>query len=91
MGLLYIQQFNLVIHYKKEGSENKKIDLLNHFLVSPLTVVDIRVPKYEHWKHHFPSNPYFFFVFHKFQSTIEVNQIPFLGFSIHEVWLYKIN
>ena len=86
----YIQQFHLVIKYKK-GTPNRMADLLSRPPTQLLQLSIVCCAAYEAWKPLYASNPLFAEIWVVLQHPIEVNQTPFLDYTIRDGWLYKLN
>jgi hypothetical protein len=85
-----IQQFHLVIKYKK-GTFNRMVDLLSRPPTQVLQLLALRCVAYEAWKPLYASDPFFAKIWAIVQPPTEVNQMPFLDYIIRDGWLYKLN
>lgn len=86
----YIQQFHLVIKYKK-GSSNKMADFLSRPPPTSLAILEIRCANFDHWKEQYVTDPDFQETWTALQNSTVVNQTPFLDYHIKNGWLYKFN
>jgi hypothetical protein len=86
----YIQQFHLVIRYKK-GTSNKMDDLLSQPPTPVLSILEVRCETYDTWKDQYATEPNFREIWEALQSPIVINQTPFLDYTIRDGWLYKLN
>ena len=51
----------------------------------------MRCATYEAWKPLYAYDPFFAEIWVVVQHPIEVNQMPFLDYTIRDGWLYKLN
>ncbi len=86
----YIQQFHLVIKYKK-GTSNKMVDLLSRPPAPVLHILEVRCAAYDAWKDMYATDPVFGEIWEALQHPTVINQTPFLDYTIRDGWLYKLN
>ena len=84
----YIQQFHLVIRYKK-GTLNKLADLLNRSPTIVLSILEVRCTNYDTWKDQYATDSEFQKIWIALHRPTEINQTPFLDYNIQDVWLYN--
>jgi hypothetical protein len=86
----YIQQFHLVIIYKK-GTSNKMVDLLSRPPTPVLFILEVCCATYDTWKDQYATNLDFRESWESLQSPTVINLTPFLDYTIRDGWLYKLN
>ena len=86
----YLQQFHLVIKYKK-GSTNKMADFLSQPPMQDLHILEVCCVGYDSWKAIYEEDPSFGEIWRVLQQPTMINQTPFLDYTIHDGWLYKLN
>ena len=86
----YIQQFHLVIKYKK-GTSNKMADLLSRPPAQVLHILEVRCATYDAWKDMYATDLAFGEIWEALQHPTVINQTHFLDYTIHDGWLYKLN
>ena len=67
------------------------VDLLIQFPMKVLQLLAMCCMTYEVWKPLYSSDPFFAEIWVVVQHPIEVNQMPFLDYTIRDGWLYKLN
>jgi len=85
----YIQQFHLVIKYKK-GSTNQMAHLLSRPPIRVMQILVIRCATYDSWKDKYPTDPYFGPIWNALLQSNVVNQTPVLDYHVKYGWLYKL-
>ena len=85
----YLQQFHLVIKYKK-GATNRMVDLLSR-PPPQLKILSVHCASYEDWKPLYAFDPFFSTIWTSLKQPIFLNQTPFLYYHIHDGWLYKLD
>jgi hypothetical protein len=86
----YIQQFHLVIRYKK-GTSNKMEYFLSHPPNQVLQILEVWCASYDTWKDKYATDHDFHKVWVALHQPTIVNQTPFLDYTIRNGWLYKLN
>ena len=77
----YIQQFHLVIRYKK-GTSNKMVDLLSQPPTTVLSILEVRCTNYDTWKDQYATDLEFQKICIDLHRPTEINQTPFLEYTI---------
>jgi hypothetical protein len=86
----YIQQFHLIIRYKKHNY-NKMADFLSQPPTPVLSILEVHCATSDTWKDQYAIDPEFQEILEAFQSSAVINKTPFLDYTISDGWLYKFN
>ena len=77
----YIQQFHLLIRYKK-GTTNRMADLLSRPPTTVLPILQVRCATYETCKEQYQIDPDFKNIWNAMHNPTVINQTPFLDYTI---------
>eukprot|EP01018_Ginkgo_biloba_P017639 Gb_08004 [translate_table: standard] len=85
----YLQQFHLVIKYKK-GAHNQVTDFLSrHPIYTLLSVLDTKCSGYTEWRNLYSTGPDFGSIYSAIQTLSNLNMQPFRDYHLKDGLLYK--
>eukprot|EP01018_Ginkgo_biloba_P029059 Gb_03191 [translate_table: standard] len=85
----YLQQFHLVIKYKK-GAHNQVADFLSRPpICTLLSVLDTKCSGYTEWRDLYSTDPDFGSIYSAIQTPLSLNMQPFKDYHLKDGLLYK--
>lgn len=67
------------------------VDLLSHPPMLVMHILEVHCAPYDAWEDKYIIDPCFKELWHALQQPTIINQTPFLDYTIHEGWLYKLS